>query len=1273
MVFKPFTHLARQNFAKAFTHGYAQSVVAASQSTYASSSTTLNPLATTASSLKFHRTSQLQSTFQNASSSSGSGAKAGQATSNSGDSGLAAYYAAWQHAQQTGDDSDWRQFQFKRRIGWKPKDEVADKGQNVPEDKTPRDLKKAAVNVDVSAKVEEAVAREIQIQEENAEAEDDAATVVAAADEHAVDSETAHEVPIDATATKSIVASGRVVQLAVEEKYADIPAAFEAILRDGVTPTVEAYNSLLQAAIKLHSDSYHAVPKALDVYSDMLRRRVIPNQETYKTLIAVLVSRAVEISASGAALEKQRIRFGGLEEPGKFLFRSSEIEKELVSEDHSLTIALKLFDAATSRHSEMVFPLEVYKSLIITCAEEGRVEDMIRIYAHMETQKLVPHAAIFPSMIRAFAKIGDLKSAVECYNEYRELAMADDNGVFSIVERRDGQVYAALVGAYFSCGKSEGGMRFFERIRSSYDNVQEDKASRLEAVESTIIRDALVQSSLDAGNFEEAVKQATSNLQAAALQQAMAKICVAAADAGSVAVAVESYDRLAAESVHAIGSAVPMLALHVRQGNVLAARTFWAILSNLDQTTSDLIQPTTMYAVALLKSGHIEEGLMEARKMFGRIRKDTAAQQMVQLPIREEIDEAIELLGRVLMMESGMVISAPAAMTLVRCMVENGGLVSPIAEHAISSLGPMGISELSVDDLTLALQVQAGMIINHEFTFNAPHLVRFAHMVDVALSTGVPLDVYTSRLVDQAILKFSDSRPDLVRRWQDQFVPVARQQSVGSSRYTPVSETSSQINSSVTSEDSYDPYAYSTDYRGSSIISDELEATSKRIDSHLNEALTKLRNIRRLGRHPRYITYAKLINAAAKCGRMNIANDILAMARHDVPLLPQYSAVRYGWSSILDAMVAACLTVGERDLAAQYHQELLQIGSAPSANTFGLYITTLKESTKTFDEATEAVKIFHRAIAEGVEPTSFLYNALIGKLGKARRIDDCLLYFAEMRSNGVRPTSVTYGTIVNALCRVSDERFAEEMFDEMESMPNYKPRPAPYNSMIQYFLNTKRDRSKILAYYERMRSRNIEPTMHTYKLLIDAHASLEPVNMEAAEQVLETIKASGQRPEAVHYASLIHAKGCVLHDMDGARALFDSVISNRDIRVQPCLYQALFEAMVANGQVSSTTDLVSSMGRHGIEMTPYIANTLIQGWAAEGNISKAYEIYNSVGIDKREPSTYEAMTRAFVAAEERPSAAAVVQEMLSRGYPAAVAGKIVDMVGSSVSAPIAHF
>jgi lipopolysaccharide biosynthesis regulator YciM len=172
--------------------------------------------------------------------------------------------------------------------------------------------------------------------------------------------------------------------------------------------------------------------------------------------------------------------------------------------------------------------------------------------------------------------------------------------------------------------------------------------------------------------------------------------------------------------------------------------------------------------------------------------------------------------------------------------------------------------------------------------------------------------------------------------------------------------------------------------------------------------------------------------------------------------------------------------------------------------------------------------------------------------------------------------------------------------------------------------------------------------------------------MTAAEKVLESIKAAGQQPEAVHYASLIHAKGCVMHDMEGARRVFDSVLGNGKVRLQPCLYQALFEAMVANHQVAATADLLKDMAGRNVEMTAYIANTLIHGWAAEGNIANAKSIYDGIGIQKREPSTYEAMTRAFLASEDRQSASGVVQEMLSRGYPTAVASKIVELVGGGV-------
>ncbi|KAJ6119916.1 hypothetical protein N7523_004196 [Penicillium sp. IBT 18751x] len=1258
MVFKPFTHLARQSFTKAFTHGYAQSVVAASQSSYAST-TTLNSLA--AQPAKFTRT-QLQNAFSNASSSSGAGAKASQGGGGNGDFGLAAYYAAWQHAQQTGDDSDWRSDQFKRRIGWKPSAEDAEgKEERAPSpDTVPPHLTKAAANENVSAQVEEAVAREIQIQEEQAQAEE-------AFEANEPAAESVEDVLVtEAISEETKTASDRIVRLASSKNYAAIPGAFQSLLKDGLIPSVDAYNALLVAAIQLHPDAAQAIPKALDVYSDMLRRRVIPDEDTYQTLVQLLATHALEIIKAKEALEQQRVRYGGMEEPGKFMLQSSELERDILVEDHSLSIAVTLFNTATTRHSRIAFPLDLYRQLIIACAREGKVEDMIRIYSHMEQQKVTPHATIFPCMIDAFAGTGDLKSAVECYNEYRALAVSDDNGVFTIVKRVDGEVYAALIRAYLSCGKEEGAQSFLSRIRSSFDDITENREARWAAVEEVIVQDALVQHSLNAGEYSKALEQAKAQLHDEARDHAISRICIAAADAGDLTTASEAYDRLSTNPDVRQNPAVSLLALHVRRGNISAARALWIMLTTVGQATPDLVQPTAMYAVALLKSGQVEEGLHEARNMFARIRNASTKQVTVDTTAREQVTESLHLFGRVLM-QTAAVLSPSASMTLLWSMIENGGLVSPLAEHAVASLGPIGISQLTPTDLTLALQVQAGMMANSSaLLFDVAHPVRFAHMLDVALSTSLPLDTYTTQLVDQAVAKLFTSRPDVVKKWQEH-LEASTQAAFLSERYSPVSMAETNITTPPASPDSYDPYAQATDFRGSAVIADELEKTAGRTETHLNDALIRLKNMRRIGRHPRYITYAKLITAAAKVNRMDLVNEIHTMARADVPLNPAYNAVKYGWVSILDAMVSACLTLGDRKLAGQFHQELLSLGSTPSANTFGLYITTLKESTKTFDEATEALKIFHRAVAEGVEPTSFLYNALIGKLGKARRIDDCLAYFAEMRSNNVRPTSVTYGTIVNALCRVSDERFAEEMFEEMESMPNYKPRPAPYNSMIQYFLNTKGDRSKVLAYYERMQARNIKPTMHTYKLLIDAHASLEPMDMEAADKVLKSMQAAGQQPDAVHYASLIHAKGCVQHDLPAARKVFDSVVSDRRVRLQPCLYQALFEAMVANNRVADTEEIVKDMLQRNVEMTAYIANTLIHGWAVGGNVSKAKTIYDSIGISKREPSTYEAMTRAFLAVDDRTNASGIVQEMMSRGYPSAVANKIIDLVGPSTS------
>jgi pentatricopeptide repeat protein len=1156
-----FQSFIRQGFSKSFTHGYAQSVVAATHP-HVLNAQNRPSFGRRRNAARVGRLAGLglQSAFHT-STVSGSIEKPSDKADKTGGSGaLEAYFDQLQTSQVEGEaDKEWVQFQFPKPIEWKPSAAsvlvgsdantlALDAGESAAHDGietaagVPAEAEAALAHIDAAIEREIEARRELEELEEKVESL--RATSPALAEQLAEEIRSRSATPQSRTFTPVSVArtasppidpqsqtyADHLAKLSAGGRYAEIPAVFEAMLVGGVRPIAGAYNALLMAAIHLPAEKWEVVTKALDVYADMLRRRVSPDSDTYNIIVGLLASRSLEIASLKQALEDKRLRFGGMDEPGKFMFGSHELEHAMLVEDDRLDLAMKLFATSVSS-SKALYSSETYHQLISACAQSGRIADMLQLFEHMEASRTRPFAATFPAMITAFANSGDLVSAVECYNEYRSLAIANDNGEDSLNDRLDAQVYAAVINAYIVSDKIPGAMKFYQKIVQEYDV----KASDLK---DALISGGFVRGFIERGIYREALHWAQ-QIETETKSSAMAKLATAAADHGDKQIAAAAFATLPSPSV-AASSAIALLAMSVREGNVTAAARYWDVLCSPEvKPTSSFLEPTAMYAVAMIGSGKVAKGLTQAEYMFQRIR-----------------DHNPELVGE----------------------IEEGT----------------------------------------EFISN------FMNLRAISDPRTVP-------------------------------APVEAHPSFPASPYPSTPAVTHQ-------ENSFDPYAHNTDVEGSFFITKELDVADGRRPK-LNEALARFRNVRRAGRHPRYTVYSKLISAAAKEGKFDTCQEILAMARADVPPLPHYPMVVQGWSSILDAMIGASLAQNHRTLAEDYHQELLAMGSTPSANTYGLYITRLKESAKSFDEASEAVKIFIRSKTEGVEPSSFLYNALIGKLGKARRIDDCLFYFAEMRALGIKPTSITYGTIVNALCRVSDEKFAEELFDEMEAMPNYKARPAPYNSMMQFFLTTKRDKAKALEYYERMMAKGIAPTAHTFKLLIDTHATLEPVDMTAAEAVLESIRASGQRAEPVHYASLIHARGCVLHDMEGARRVFDTVMKERTVPAHPCLYQALFEAMVANHQVAGTESVLADMRAKRIDLTPYIANTLIHGWAAEKSISKAKDIYSAVGRDRREPSTYEAMTRAFLSVSQRDKAKGVVSEMLTRGYPSAVVNKVLELLG----------
>jgi pentatricopeptide repeat protein len=234
-----------------------------------------------------------------------------------------------------------------------------------------------------------------------------------------------------------------------------------------------------------------------------------------------------------------------------------------------------------------------------------------------------------------------------------------------------------------------------------------------------------------------------------------------------------------------------------------------------------------------------------------------------------------------------------------------------------------------------------------------------------------------------------------------------------------------------------------------------------------------------MGIFPTPDVVARLIEGLGRAGKMDKVNYLYGVAQNVISLLGNAkNAMLDGWATIENSMIIARGHAGDGLSADAHRQRLLQQGMTPTADAYGALIQCVKETT---DDTARALDYFHESQARGVQPNIFLYNTTISKLAKARKADYALKLFDGMKKCGIIPSSITYGAVIAACCRVGDSSSAETLFEEMTAQRNFKPRVPPYNTMMQFYVQTKPNRVRFLHYYNRMISAGIKPTAHSYK------------------------------------------------------------------------------------------------------------------------------------------------------------------------------------------------
>ncbi|KAI6099048.1 hypothetical protein F5141DRAFT_1144286 [Pisolithus sp. B1] len=421
-------------------------------------------------------------------------------------------------------------------------------------------------------------------------------------------------------------------------------------------------------------------------------------------------------------------------------------------------------------------------------------------------------------------------------------------------------------------------------------------------------------------------------------------------------------------------------------------------------------------------------------------------------------------------------------------------------------------------------------------------------------------------------------------------------------------------------------------------------------------------------RYPHPTTLGRLINGLGR------ARDISALQSF---IFSPYVSANPSWQSqawfqIEDQMIVAAYAHRDRISAA------------------GGLIECVRDTT---DDTSNAMALFTECQMRGTKPN----------LAKARKADFALDLFEQMKtSTSLRPSSITYGAVIAACARVGDTQAAERLFEEMAGQPNFKPRIPPYNTMMQMYTHTKPDRGRVLHFYELMLKAGIKPSAHTYKLLIDAYGTIEPIDIEAAEETFKKVESSAETSlQSTHWAALINAYGCVLKDLDKAISVFNSIASHPSARRNPLnplpdavTYESLINVFVIHKRMDHVRTYLAKLQASGVHMTAYIANLLIKGYSAAGDIEEARRVFESLadppsGVaapnnhvphnpasassvppsepSYREPSTWEAMFRAELGNGHRDRAVALLDRLRERQFPHAVYQRIRGIMGDDDS------
>ncbi|KAK9056153.1 hypothetical protein SSX86_027242 [Deinandra increscens subsp. villosa] len=286
----------------------------------------------------------------------------------------------------------------------------------------------------------------------------------------------------------------------------------------------------------------------------------------------------------------------------------------------------------------------------------------------------------------------------------------------------------------------------------------------------------------------------------------------------------------------------------------------------------------------------------------------------------------------------------------------------------------------------------------------------------------------------------------------------------------------------------------------------------------------------------------------------------------------------------------------------------------------------------------------------GIKPDIVTYGMVVNHLCKSRRVDEALDMLKNMKEGNdgfsIKPDVILYNTMIDGLCKVGRQEEGAVLIKQMQSEDNCIPNVITYNCLIDGFCKSGEiERSQELL--DQMKNEGVDPNVVTVNTLVDGMCKHGRIS-NAMEFFRKMQEEKGIKGNAVTYSTLISAF-CNVNNIEKAMSLFDEMES---VGCPDALaYYSLISGLTLAGRPDDANLIASKMKKAGFQMDLVAYNTLIGGFCRKKKLHKAVEILKDMeenGV-KADGVTYNTLISYFSQNGDFESAHKFLKQMIIDG------------------------